>query len=85
MVDENGRGTVRLTETCDLEGQGHAMVVTNIRAEEGTSKHGMVTAMMNTLLGDTDFFGRVLVSSYSSLWLALEVDSACLLCLYNGH
>ena len=57
IVDENGFGTVN-SENCDLEEQGHAMVVTNIRAEEGT-----VSLTGNSddeyMLGDTDIFGRV--------------------------
>ena len=57
IVDENGYGTVN-SENCDLEEQGHAMVVTKIRAEEGTvSING--DSNDEYLLGDTDIFGRV--------------------------
>jgi hypothetical protein len=51
-------GTVKPDQTCELEGQGHAMVVTNIRTEVGTvSIDGENDD--EYVLGDTDFFGRV--------------------------
>jgi hypothetical protein len=51
-------GTVKPDQTCELEGQGHAMVVTNIRTEVGTvSIDG--ESDDEYVLGDTDFFGRV--------------------------
>ena len=57
IVNENGFGTVN-SENCDLEEQGHAMVVTKIRAEEGiVSFDG--DSDDEYLLGDTDIFGRV--------------------------
>ena len=54
ILDDSGRDVD--DKTCELEGQGHAMVVTNIRAEEG-----IVSSDGNSddeyVLGDTDFFG----------------------------
>ena len=57
ILEEGVRGGTVNTETCELEDQGHAMVVTNIRTEEGiVSIDG--ESDDEYMLGDTDIFGR---------------------------
>ena len=56
ILDGSALGTVN-TDTCELEEQGHAMVVTNIRTAEGiVSLDG--ESDDEYMLGDTDLFGR---------------------------
>jgi len=58
VVDASGLGTLDADNCKKLDGQGHGMVVTKIRAEEGTvSLDG--ESDDEYLLGDTDIFGRV--------------------------
>ena len=58
IVDASGLGTLDADNCKKLDGQGHGMVVTKIRAEEGTvSLDG--ESDDEYLLGDTDIFGRV--------------------------
>ena len=58
VVDASGLGTLDANNCKKLDGQGHGMVVTEIRAEEGTvSLDG--ESDDEYLLGDTDIFGRV--------------------------
>ena len=58
VVDASGLGTLDVDNCKKLDGQGHGMVVTKIRAEEGTvSLDG--ESDDEYLLGDTDIFGRV--------------------------
>jgi len=55
ILDGKALGTVK-TDTCELEEQGHAMLVTNIRTEEGiVSIDG--ESDDEYALGDTDLFG----------------------------
>jgi hypothetical protein len=58
ILEEGGSGLGAVdTDTCELEDQGHAMVVTNIRTEEGiVSFDG--ESDDEYMLGDTDVFGR---------------------------
>ena len=55
VLDGNGLGGVS-SETCDLEGQGHGMIVTSIKTEQGvvSLKGGHDDEYS---LGDTDIFG----------------------------
>lgn len=58
VVDSSGLGTLDADNCKKLDGQGHGMVITKIRAEEGTvSLDG--ESDDEYLLGDTDIFGRV--------------------------
>ena len=58
IVDASGLGTLDADNCKKLDGQGHGMVVTKIRAEEGiVSLDG--ESDDEYLLGDTDIFGRV--------------------------
>lgn len=58
VVDASGLGTLDADNCKKLDGQGHGMVITKIRAEEGTvSLDG--ESDDEYLLGDTDIFGRV--------------------------
>lgn len=58
VVDASGLGTLDADNCKKLDGQGHGMVVTKIRAEEGiVSLDG--ESDDEYLLGDTDIFGRV--------------------------
>lgn len=58
IVDASGLGTLDADNCNKLDGQGHGMVVTKIRAEQGTvSLDG--ESDDEYLLGDTDIFGRV--------------------------
>ena len=55
LADESGLNT-DVDDNCKLDGQGHGMVVTNIKTAEGVvSKNGEADEEYS--IGDTDFFG----------------------------